>query len=108
MRVAGGLYRASEMESAHTYAVTLIKAGVGIPQVEVGAYRYTANWLPQVGDTIPIRPASSPEEGGPELQGYVTRVNPVADAPISVVEVVGGQSTVDDVVVQPTDRTESY
>jgi hypothetical protein len=96
------------MGREHTYAVTLIKAGVGIPLVEVGAYRYTADWLPQVGDTIPIRPASSSEEGASELQGYVTRVNPVSDAPISVVEVEGGERSVDDVVVQPIDRVDSY
>jgi hypothetical protein len=95
------------MGREHTYAVTLIKAGVGIPYVEVGAYRYTADWLPQVGETIPIRSAAAPEGEGQELQGYVTKVNPVSDAPISAV-VVQGQSTDDDVVVQPGDHVETY
>lgn len=96
------------MAREHTYAVTLIKTGGGIPLVEVGAYRYTADWLPQVGDTIPIRPASSPEVDARELQGYVTRVNPVSDAPISVVEVESDQGALDDVVLQPTDRGDTY
>jgi hypothetical protein len=95
------------MGREHTYAVTLIKAGQGIPHVEVGAYRYTADWLPQVGETIPIRSAAAPEGEGLELQGYVTKVNPVSDAPISVVE-VEGQGIEDDVVVQPGGQVETY
>ena len=87
--------------------VTLIKAGGGIPQVEVGAYRYTGDWLPEVGETIVIRPAAAPDEAGPELQGFVTKVNPVSDTPISVVE-VESQGTLDDVVLPPGGSGETY
>ncbi|HEY1316126.1 MAG TPA: hypothetical protein VGF10_02805 [Gaiella sp.] len=94
------------MGRERTFAVTLIKTGRGIPQVEVGAYRYTGDWLPEVGETIPVRPADDPEGVGAELQGFVTKVNPVAETPISVVEVEGQGH--DDVVVQPVDRSETY
>jgi hypothetical protein len=71
-----------------TFAVTLVKVGRGLPHFEVGAYRYTAEWLPQVGDTIEIRRVTTDDADPPEeLRGYVTRVNPTSDAPISVVEV---------------------
>jgi hypothetical protein len=71
-----------------TFSVTLVKVGPGLPYFEVGAYRYTAEWLPQVGDTIWIQPIAA-DDGDPaaELRGYVTRVNPTSETPISVVEV---------------------
>ena len=81
-----------------TFAVTLVKTGSGLPLFEVGAYRYTADWLPRVGETIGIRSASSPEDASAELQGYVTRINPASDTPISVIEVAGDRSAEDDVV----------
>jgi hypothetical protein len=95
------------MAREHTYAVTLIKPGSGIPSVEVGAYTYTGDWLPEVGETIVIRPTGAPEGAVADLQGYVTKVNPVADAPISVVE-VEGQGLDDDVVAQPDDHRSEY
>jgi hypothetical protein len=88
------------MGSERTFSVTLIKTGRGIPQVEVGAYRYTGDWLPEVGETIAVRRADDPDGVGAELQGFVTKVNPVADTPISVVE-VEDQRLDDNVVVQP-------
>ena len=87
------------MVDERTFAVTLVKTGSALPLFEVGAYRYTADWLPQVGETIAIRPASAPEGSSPDLQGYVTRINPASDTPISVIEVEGGQSGDDDDVV---------
>ena len=87
------------MGQERTFAVTLIKTGRGIPSVEVGAYTYTGDWLPEVGETIPVRPAADREGAPAELQGFVTKVNPVSDTPISVVE-VESQSAADDVVVQ--------
>jgi hypothetical protein len=95
------------MGQERTFAVTLIKAGRGIPSIEVGAYTYTAEWLPRVGETIPLRLAAAPEGADGALHGYVTKVNPVSDTPISVVEVVG-QSMDDDVVVQPVRHVEAY
>lgn len=65
-----------------TYAVTLIKVGAGLPLVESGAYRYTGDGLPRVGETIAVSSAS----GANELRGYVTKVNPHSETPISVVE----------------------
>jgi hypothetical protein len=90
-----------------TFAVTLVKTGSGLPLFEVGAYRYTADWLPRVGETIGIRPASSSEDASAELQGYVTRINPASDTPISVIEVAGDQSAEVDVVA-PSGYDYSY
>ena len=95
------------MVEARTFAVTLVKTGSGLPLFEVGAYLYTADWLPEVGDTISIRPASAVEGSGPDMQGYVTRINPASDTPISVIEVEGGQ-TADDVVVDSTRADSTY
>ena len=94
------------MGEERTFAVTLIKTGRGIPQVEVGAYRYTGDWLPEVGETISVRPADDTEGAGAELQGFVTKVNPVADTPISVVEVE--DQRLDEVVVEPADSPQTY
>jgi hypothetical protein len=89
------------MVDERTFAVTLVKTGSGLPLFEVGAYRYTADWLPQVGDTIAISPASAPEGAAPDMQGYVTRINPASDTPISVIEVESEQTADDVVVVSP-------
>jgi len=82
------------MGGPHTYAVTLVKVGSGLPLFEVGAYRYTGDSLPRVGDTILISCVAAPGE----LHGYVTRINPASDTPISVVEVTGAESSADYVV----------
>jgi len=95
------------MGHERTFAVTLIKAGGGIPSVEVGAYTYTADWLPQVGETIDVRPAAAADGAETQLKGYVTKVNPVSDTPISVVE-VDGQGPDDDVVVEPGGHVQAY
>jgi hypothetical protein len=79
-----------------SFAVTLVKVGSGLPQFEIGAYTYTSDRLPNVGETIVVHPAS----GGPDLHGYVTRIRPDSEAPISVVEVEDTTSA-DDYVVQP-------
>ena len=94
------------MGSERTFAVTLIKTGRGIPQVEVGAYRYTGDWLPEVGETILVRRADETDGLGPELQGFVTKVNPVSDTPISVVELEDQRP--DDVAVLPADSPQAY
>jgi hypothetical protein len=95
------------MGQERTFAVTLIKTGRGIPSVEVGAYTYTADWLPQVGETIHVRSAAAAEGAGRELRGYVTKVNPVSDTPISVVE-VEDQGPDDDFVVAPGGHAQTY
>ena len=59
-------YARSEMEQVFT--VTLVRPSSGLPSIEVGAYEYLGARLPAVGDTIGIRPVSSP--GG--LFGTVT------------------------------------
>src|SRR6476646_2831672 len=105
--VSGRHYGACTMLDERTFAVTLVKTGSGLPLFEVGAYRYTADWLPQVGDTIAIRSAAAPDGSGPELQGYVTRINPASDTPISVIE-VEGQMGEDDLVVSPAEHGYTY
>jgi hypothetical protein len=73
-----------------TFSVTLVKVGPTLPYFEVGAYRYTAEWLPRVGETISISRATGEAGDATEmLRGYVTRVSPASDTPISVVEVEG-------------------
>jgi hypothetical protein len=88
-----------------TYAVTLVKVGPGLPVFEIGAYTYTGRWLPQVGDTISIRPVSARDGEAPEdLQGYVTRINPTSNSPISVLAVASDAteaSSTDDYLVGP-------
>jgi hypothetical protein len=79
-----------------SFAVTLVKVGSGLPQFEIGAYTYTSDRLPSVGETIVVRPTS----GGADLHGYVTRIRPDSEAPISVVEVEDTTSA-DDYVVHP-------
>jgi hypothetical protein len=89
------------MTDDRTFAVTLVKVGPGLPYFEVGAYRYTGPWLPQVGETISVTRVAPPAEGASdELQVFVTRVNPVSDTPISVMEVeTPAAVTTDDILV---------
>lgn len=73
-----------------TFAVTLVRPGPGLPYFEVGAYRYTAGWLPVVGDTITVTRAVVPDGEGPgALEVYVTRVRPSSDTPISATPTKG-------------------
>jgi hypothetical protein len=70
-----------------TFTVTLIKPSEGIPVIERGAYRYTGEWLPKVGDTISVTPGDASNGGAQHpILGYVTRVDPFSENPISVVE----------------------
>ena len=73
-----------------TLRVTMVRPGP-VPSVEVGAYEYVGSRLPAVGETILIRNVAS----GEETRGYVTRVKPSADTPISVTEVASEPSTDD-------------
>lgn len=76
------------MADAWTVEVTLIRPGVAVPSIEVGAYRYTGASLPQAGDIITISKATSPDAGKrEELLAYVTRVDPDTQTPIRVTEV---------------------
>jgi hypothetical protein len=88
------------MSDERTFAVTLVRAGRGLPTFEVGAYRYTAEWLPVVGDVITITKAASTDADDPEqLLAYVTRVNPNADTPIRATEATVTISSPDDYIV---------
>jgi hypothetical protein len=64
------------------FSVTLVRPSSGLPSIEVGAYEYVGAGLPWVGDTIPIRSAGGHESD--VARGYVTRVDPDAENPISV------------------------
>ena len=75
-----------------TFAVTLIRPGPTLPYFEVGAYRYTAEWLPEAGDMIEITKAVPDGEEPELLQAYVTRVRPASDTPISATPVKGSAS----------------
>jgi hypothetical protein len=90
-----------------TYPVTLVKVGPGLPVFEVGVYTYTGPSLPYVGDTISIRRAASDGSEAPEeLQGYVTRIKPMSNSPISVLEAKSGSgdaASTDDYLVAPSD-----
>ena len=78
------------MSDERTFPVTLMRAGPGLPYFEVAAYRYTAEWLPSVGDLIRVTKPAAPELESPEpLLVYVTRVEPNADTPIRVTEAKG-------------------
>ena len=85
-----------------TFSVTMIRPTTGLPSFEVGAYEYVAERLPYVGSTISIRRALGPDSGE-EARGYVTRVDPRAETPISVTEVASESSPVDDFLVQRHD-----
>jgi hypothetical protein len=84
-----------------TFAVTLVRIGPGLPYFEVGAYRYTAEWLPVVGDIITVTKAVAPDGERPEqILAYVTQVNPTADTPIRVTHAKGvSTSSPDDYIV---------
>jgi hypothetical protein len=88
------------MGDRHTFSVTMVRPSNGLPSFEVGAYEYVAERLPDVGETIPIRKIVDPDEGD-EVLGYVTRVDPNADTPISVTHVADPEPapTIDDVLV---------
>ena len=78
------------MDNGITLSVTMVRPGP-VPSFEVGAYEYVGSSLPAVGETILIRKVV----GGEQTRGYVTRVNPAADTPISVTEVASEPSTDD-------------
>jgi len=79
------------MSEERTFAVTMVRAAShGLPTFEVGAYRYTAEWLPSVGDLITITSASSTESDElASVLAYVTRVDPASETPIRVMEAKG-------------------
>lgn len=78
------------MGEERTFPVTLMRVGHGLPYFEVGAYRYTAAWLPCVGDLITITSATATgTESAEPFLVYVTRVEPNADTPIRVTEAAG-------------------
>lgn len=82
-----------------TFAVTLIKPGPGLPYFEVGAYRYTAEWLPEVGDLIPLTRAVVSDGDEPDvLEAYVTRVRPASETPISATPVTVSARQDDDIL----------
>jgi hypothetical protein len=88
------------MGDERTFTVTLVKVGPGLPYFEVGAWTYTAEWLPEVGDTIAVSRLAHPDGGAPdETWGFVTRVDPMADTPISVTEVAGASTSPDDYIL---------
>ena len=86
------------MGGPHTFSVTMVRPSTGLPSFEVGAYEYVGERLPYVGETIPVRKVVGPD-GGDEVRGYVTRVDPNAGTPISVTHVAEPAPTIDDVVV---------
>ncbi len=89
------------MSEERTFPVTLMRAGPGLPYFEVGAYRYTAAWLPSVGDLITVTKAAPPDdEAAAPLLVYVTRVEPNAETPIRVTEAKGVRvETTDELIV---------
>lgn len=88
---------ASRQMDERTFTVTLIRPGPTLPYFEVGAYRYTAEWLPEVGDLITITRAVAGEGGEAEtLAAYVTRVRPASDTPISATPVEGAATQQED------------
>jgi hypothetical protein len=92
----------SMTSDARTFAVTLVRVGPALPYFEVGAYRYTGDRLPQVGETILVSRAAAEEgEASPNLRAYVTRINPFSDTPISVVELDGSTESDDLLAEQP-------
>jgi len=73
-------YGLCEME--RVYSVTLVRPSSGLPSIEVGAYEYVGARLPWVGDTIEVRRANG--EAHDVVRGYVSRVDPSGENPISV------------------------
>jgi hypothetical protein len=76
-----------------TFSVTMVRPGPA-PSFEIAAYEYAGPSLPSVGETIIMRSVL----GGEQTRGYVTRVNPAAQTPISVTE-VPGEPSIDDYLV---------
>lgn len=89
------------MSEERTFSVTLMRAGPGLPYFEVGAYRYTAEWLPSAGDLITVtKPAATELDPVEPLLVYVTRVEPNADTPIRATEAKGlSVDTTDELIV---------
>jgi hypothetical protein len=88
------------MGDERVFAVTLVKVGPALPYIEVGAWQYTGEWLPQVGDTIAVRKPSDLNGAEPEeTWGFVTRVTPTAETPISVTELKTAPSSSDDYIL---------
>ena len=89
------------MSEERTFPVTLMRAGPGLPYFEVGAYRYTAEWLPSAGDLITVTKSAATELDSPEpLVVYVTRVEPNAETPIRATEAKGlSVETTDELIV---------
>lgn len=78
------------MSEERTFAVTLVRVGPGLPYFEVGAYRYTAEWLPAVGDIITVAKAVTSDDDAPgQILAYVTQVNPSSETPIRVTHAKG-------------------
>jgi hypothetical protein len=78
-----------------------VRVGPGLPYFEVGAYRYTAEWLPAVGDIVTVTKTVATDEEVPEqMLAYVTQVNPSSDTPIRVTHAKGvSSSSPDDYIV---------
>jgi hypothetical protein len=92
------------MPAQGAFTVTLIKPSEGVPEIERGAYRYSGGLLPRVGDTITItRGDASDDDASSPILGYVTRVDPFAENPISVVEASPSDSS-DDLIVESDGR----
>jgi hypothetical protein len=92
------------MPAQGAFTVTLIKPSDGVPEIERGAYRYDGERLPRVGDTITVtRGEASDGDASPPILGYVTRVDPSAENPISVVE-ASPADTSDDLIVESDSR----
>ena len=89
------------MTDEQTYAVTLVRAGSGLPSFEVGAYRYTGRWLPSVGDVVTVSKIAGAEpDEQRELTAYVTRVDPMSDTPIRVMLATdAGPASYDDDII---------
>ncbi len=79
------------------YSVTLVRPSSGLPSIEVGAYAYAGDGLPWVGDTIEIRRVDG--QASDVVRGYVTRVDPTAENPISVTALQEPER--DDVLARP-------
>jgi hypothetical protein len=89
------------MSEERTFAVTLVRVGPGLPYFEVAAYRYTAEWLPAVGDIITVTNAVAEDgEQGEQILAYVTQVSPSSETPIRVTHAKGvSVSSRDDYIV---------
>jgi hypothetical protein len=87
----------ASMDDPRTFKVKLVRVGPGLPYIEVGAYEYVAELLPGPGETITVnRVVGGGGDARVEVRGYVTRVDPTAEMPISVTEVDSGAPGSDD------------